>query len=583
MLEARNKGEGTFTDTFTDKNIDRRGFLKRAALGAAGVGAAAALGACSSQSGSGTTNNSPAASTGATNSAEQQWGFEIPPAPIAESTITATEEADVVVVGAGMSGLVSAASCLENGLKVIVVSASKAAVSRGGSNHGVDTKITQAMGLPKYDPEPFYRYQYVANGGNFKPAFWYKFYNNSAEAMNWLVDIAAKVGIKCTIESGPEYTVDDPMYTPGAAHAFYKEDSELEGGVGTGEPHIAAELARFIVEDLGGTIVWQTKAEQLEKEGGKVVSVIAVDMTSGKYRRYKASKAVILATGDFSHDKDMMTRYCPEALPLLLEIDNDVNYDAGLQVGGLMPGDGHKMALWAGAAWQSAPNVIMLGRPNLPADQPYTSHTGLMVDANGQRFMNEDVLGGIACATIMNLPDITAWCIWGKNRAADGGPWAKPNYAQGVYFSSAEEFIKTWDDDAYGFGVKKNDSLEGLIADLGLPPSTIDTVERFNQLCAKGHDDDFYKKPEKMIGINEPPYYGCSFTPMFLTSLGGIRANTNLQALNTEDKPIEGLYVVGSVLGNFYSSVYTFAMEGINYGATCVTLPYVLGKELAGK
>jgi hypothetical protein len=204
-----------------------------------------------------------------------------------------------------------------------------------------------------------------------------------------------------------------------------------------------------------------------------------------------------------------------------------------------------------------------------------------MVDANGERFMNEDVLGGIACATIMNLPQITAWCIWGTNRAAEGAPWGKPNYAHGVYFDSPEEFIKTWDDDAYGFGVKKSDTLEGLISDLGLPSSTIDTVNRYNDLCAKKHDDDFYKKPEKMIGVNDGPYYGCPFSPMFLTSLGGIRANTGLQALDANDEIVPGLFVAGSIMGNFYSSVYTFAMEGINYGATCVTLPYVLGKELA--
>ncbi len=568
--------------------MNRRNFLKGAAVSAAGATAAVALAACSAPASTATADSGSAASgagvaTGGVNSASQKWAFEIAPDPIPESSIAQTEEADVIVVGAGMSGLVSAASCLENGLSVILVTASEAAVSRGGSNHGIDTKVTQALGLPKYDPEPFYRTQYLANGGNIKPAAWYKFYNNSSESMNWLIDIAEKAGIKCTIESGPEYKADDPMYTPGAAHAFYKDDSELDGGIGTGEPHIAAELARYIAEDLQGVIAWNTKAEQLEKEGERVTAVIASNRASGEYTRYKGSKAVILATGDFSHDKDMMTKYCPEALPILWEMENDVNYDAGLQVGGLMPGDGHKMALWAGAAWQQAPNVIMLGRPNLPADQPYTSHTGLMVDAHGERFMNEDVLGGIACATIMNLPQYTAWCIWGTNRAYDGAPWGKPNYVHGVYFDSPEEFIKTWDDDAYGFGVKKNESLAGLIADLGLPASTADTVARYNELCVKGHDDDFYKKPEKMIGVNDGPFYGCPFSPMFLTSLGGIRSNANNQALNANDEPIEGLYVVGSIMGNFYSSVYTFAMEGINYGAVCVTLPYVLGKELAGR
>jgi len=560
--------------------MDRRSFLKGAAVSAVGMGAAAALAGCTPQ-GSAGGGAAGSGSSGGVNTANQKWEFEIAPAPIEESAIVATEEADVIVVGAGMSALVTAASCMENGLKVILVSASEASVSRGGSNHGINTSVTKAMGVDAYDPETFYRTQYLANGGNFLPAFWYKFYNNSSEAMQWLIDIAAKANIKCTIESGPEYKADDPMYTPGAAHSFYVDDEQLEGGIGMGEPYIADELVRYLSEDLKCTLHFKTKAEQLEKEGDRVVAVIASDMESGEYTRYKGTKAVVLGTGDFSHNKDMMTKYCPQALPLLGEIENEVNYSAGLQVGGIMPGDGHKMALWAGAAWQQAPNVIMLGRPNLPADQPYTSHTGLMVNAHGERFMNEDVLGGLACATIMNLPENTAWCIWGKNRAVDGAPWGKPNYPHGVYFDSPEEFVATWDDDAYGFGVKKNDTLEGLIADLGLPPETINTVKRYNELCAKGKDEDFYKKPEKMIGVNDGPYYGCGFTPMFLTSLGGIRANVHNQALDADDNPIEGLYMVGSCMGNFYSSVYTFAMEGINYGAVCVTLPYVLGKELA--
>lgn len=98
------------------------------------------------------------------------------------------------------------------------------------------------------DPTWFYRKEYLANGGNFKPALWYKFYNNSEEAINWIIDIAAKAGIKTTIESGPEYKEGDPMFTPPAAHAFYVDDSELKGSIGNGEGHIAAEMGRYVAE-----------------------------------------------------------------------------------------------------------------------------------------------------------------------------------------------------------------------------------------------------------------------------------------------------------------------------------------------
>lgn len=366
------------------------------------------------------------------------------------------------------------------------------------------------------DPTWFYRKEYLANGGNFKPALWYKFYNNSEEAINWIIDIAAKAGIKTTIESGPEYKEGDPMFTPPAAHAFYVDDSELKGSIGNGEGHIAAEMGRYVTKDLGVDVRWNVKGEQLVRGGvangkeGRVDAIIASD-ADGAYTKYVGTKAVIMATGDFSHDKDMMERYCPQAVELC-DFTTDINYDQGIWMGGLMPGDGHKMELWVGGAWQKEPNNIMgLGRPNLPGDQPYTSHTGLMVDNMGQRFMNEDALGGLACATIMHLSEKTAYCIWGANRAEAGGPWGAINYPHGEYFTT-EEVIERWDTDADGFGIVKADTREEVISKLGLPAATIDTVERYNKMCEAGVDTDFYKTADKLIsiGADDGPFYGAS-------------------------------------------------------------------------
>ena len=546
--------------------MNRRSFIKASAATAAAAALASNVALA----------DEAAAPAGVT--ADDKWAFEIAPAPIADDQITEVKSADVIVVGAGMSGMVTAASCAENGLSVILTTASEGPVSRGGSNNAIYSKVMEAMGLPKLDAS-WYRTQYMINTGNFKPALWYKYYNNSEEAMNWLIDKAAAAGIKCTIESGTEFAPDDVMYTPAGAHAFYVDDAELDGTVGTGEPHIAAELARLLTEDLGVPIDFMMVAEQLVKDGDRVVGVISAN-SDGAYVKYEAAKAVVLACGDFTHDRDMMAKYAPEVMHMC-NYDSPVNYDAGLMVNGLMPGTGQKMELWAGAAWQKAPNVMMLGRPNLPADQPYTSHTGLMVDKNGNRFMNEDVLGGVACMTIMQLPGDTAYLIWGANRAEEGGPWGKPNYAYGEKFADAAEFQATWDNDVYGFGVIKADTVEEVIEQLGLPAETIDTVNRYNEMCAAGEDTDFYKDPAKLIGINEGPFYGCSFSPMLLTVLGGTRSNVHLQALDANDEPIPGLYHVGTMIGDFYCGTYTFAMEGVNYGATCVTLPYVLGKELA--
>ena len=65
--------------------------------------------------------------------------------------------------------------------------------------------------------------------------------------------------------------------------------------------------------------------------------------------------------------------------------------------------------------------------------------------------------------------------------------------------------------------------------------------------------------PEKLIGITDGPFYGCSYKPMLLVVLGGTRTNIDLQALDANDEPIPGLFNVGTMIGDFYSGVYTFA------------------------
>ena len=132
-------------------NLNRRSFVKGAALSAAGLIAGGALAACSPAAGTSESKSDSAQTTGA-NNAEQRWSFEIAPDPIGDDLVTETVETDVVVVGGGMSGLVAAASCAENGLKVTLISASKAPVSRGGSNNGVYSKVMEEMGIPRMDP-----------------------------------------------------------------------------------------------------------------------------------------------------------------------------------------------------------------------------------------------------------------------------------------------------------------------------------------------------------------------------------------------------------------------------------------------
>ena len=68
---------------------------------------------------------------------------------------------------------------------------------------------------------------------------------------------------------------------------------------------------------------------------------------------------------------------------------------------------------------------------------------------------------------------------------------------------------------------------------------------------------------------------------IFLTVLGGLNTNVNMQVCDAEDKVIPGLYNVGTMVGDMFAGTYTFMIEGANYGMTCVTFGYLTGKYIA--
>lgn len=189
-------------------NISRSAFLKGTAAGMAGIVGASAL------VGSAAADEAPAAGVMTPELAGQKWDFEIPPEPVTD--IAETFDADVVVVGAGTAGLVTAVSAIEEGLNVILITASSIPISRGGSNNAAYSKVMEAEGFSRY-PSGQIRKEIALNYNSVDQKKWYKHYNNSEEAMNWLIDIMADAGYDCAIEQGPMIDPEDIYYTAPSA------------------------------------------------------------------------------------------------------------------------------------------------------------------------------------------------------------------------------------------------------------------------------------------------------------------------------------------------------------------------------
>ncbi|MDR3037067.1 MAG: FAD-binding protein [Coriobacteriales bacterium] len=580
--------------------MGRRRFLKGAALAGVTAGAASLglLGGCTA-TGSGKSAPGALETPGATGTsyntakqAQQKWAFEIPPAPISESEIAETIETDIVVVGCGTSGLMVANAAAEAGGKAIIVSASTKPTARGGSNNAIYCKAFERAGLPRVSPWMIQKEIYGA-AHKVDQRKWYLNYNHNEEAINWAIDLMESAGYNITIEIGTPMP-DGSLYEQQTAAVGWElgegmtPDEDMMVATGMMQPLFVKELAKNF-ESLGGTIYYRNFAEQLIRENnnkGRVTAVIC-KREDGTYTKYVGKKAVVLATGDFSRDRDMMYRFAPETAGFVTDetYDGEPDYDMGFQYGGIYKGQGQKMGLWVGAAWQkSFPNCTMGAYWGPGPRNLYSNHYGLLLDRDGQRYMNEYCLGPMASQHILLLPERKSFAIWDINYARHeevSGSWNNDTMIGGDKEAKARAIVASWDENATNGTYVKGATIEEVIEKLGLPKDTIETVARYNELAVAGEDKDFHKDSVHLHAIEEGPFYGHMTDEFgFLTVLGGLNTNVHMQVCDTDDKPIPGLYNVGTMVGDLYSGTYTFQVEGANYGMACVTFGYLTGKYI---
>ena len=509
---------------------------------------------------------------------ETRYSFETPPAPIPDSEIIETIETEAVVIGAGTAGLVCANSAVENGAKVILISASSYPISRGGSNHAINTKLTRKLGI-NYDVGKNFKQEMDRAGGRIDQGKWYLFARKSGEAMDWLIDKMIAAGYTPVLEM-EEVDPDGLISSFPGSHCFIGANvGKNLNKIAQGQPYVVKTLAK-LAQAAGVKIYYNTIAKQLIRENnntGRVTAVIAKN-SDGKYIKYVGSKAIVLATGDFTRDREMVSKYCPEVLPLVNTAPVNYNTQYPHSSGGVYAGDGHKMGLWVGAAWQqTVPNAPMISS---------RSFKGLVVNKNGVRYCNEDVTRAQAGLIQMRQPDWKIFEIW----SSDYADRMAALHPMGSYYSgpeqSVEDIVARWEagnSGQPGWTLVKADTIEELAERLGLNATTLKaTVDRYNGFCETGVDEEFFKRAGYLIPVKVCPFYGLSSSsPRLLIVCGGLRTNLKMQVLDTKGEVIPGLYTVGTIVGDMFANYYSFMPAGINYGATCVTFGYLTGKEIA--
>ena len=125
----------------------------------------------------------------------------------------------------------------------------------------------------------------------------------------------------------------------------------------------------------------------------------------------------------------------------------------------------------------------------------------------------------------------------------------------------------------------KGDSIKDLAKQINVDPETLQhTVEEYNAFAQQGHDTLFSKDPKYLFPLTESPYYAVRAQTVFLGTMGGIKINHRIEALDNDHNTIPGLYAGGFDAGGMYGDSY-----GMRYSTGLASGFAVNSGRLAGK
>lgn len=458
-------------------------------------------------------------------------------------------ETDVVIIGAGSAGLTSAMSAVENGYDVVVIEKNgvlggHTALSEGWFIAG-NSMIQKELGETNDSTESIFK-DIMENGkGDSNPDDLQLYVDNMGESIDWFLD-SVDLDLPNELSSMSE-NKHDRVIIP------------IDKGAG-----VISSIYSEIKDDVD--IFRETKATDLLMDGVTVIGVEAL-AKNGKTYQIKAD-ATVLATGSYGANKELL----PDELSSYLYYGANLAQGDGLILGQDVGADsvnlGYVEAFTDGVEKTPGKAVLSIYSMNAALQS-----TGILVDRNGDRVVNEQAPGPEIVAaqdkqednTLFIFTDETGFNEYYNNTAASGiqkeniDEWLEENNSEPPYF-------------AHG------DSIEEVANIIGIDPDQLqETKEKYNEFVENGEDKDFSRDPKYMSKpiSDDGPYYLIGITTRYATTLGGLQINDQMQIVNTEGYPIDGLYGVGDVVGGVRGSD---SIPGSDVG-WAITSGYVFGEN----
>lgn len=467
-------------------------------------------------------------------------------------------DTDIVIVGGGLSGLSAALTAVESGLKVMVLEKLHFLGGAGlfpEGSLGIGTRFQKKNGIETTTDEVFAKamefHHWRCNASVIRTLF-----NESGRTIDWLEDHGVEIkGIR---------TMFPPEKSLKVWHIFQ----------GSG-----ARVVKIMSEGIkkkGGLILIKSPVKKLIFSDTGVVSGVVAENEKGETVTISA-KAAIMATGGFVSNKEMLQRYVPDvSTPGMAKL-----MVRGPAVDG-RTGDGINMALTANAA--------LAGMQTIAGNSPYLDHEPairqfrgpdhlrqvrcalsqpfLWVNKQGDRFYNESL--GSVFSDVYNAMTANGGLMWSifdnsmKNLMVAKGPLTPFNaiVVPGQKMTALDKGIQKGIESGFAF---KAETIEALADQVQLKPAKLrETIQKVNRYADRKSDPEFNRNPEHLIKFDtkKGPYFALKGLRTLFLTLGGVKINTHMQAINDYEEAIPGLYVTGQDMGGLYDSTYDLLAEG---------------------